>query len=99
MGLLLPDALRVRALWAMQQQKWDEAKKALDEAIGLCREMPYPYAEAKARYVSGQMWAARGKQAQAQAQFKEALAICQRLGERLYGEAIAQALSGSEHNG
>jgi tetratricopeptide (TPR) repeat protein len=93
MGLLLPDALRVQALSAMRRQRWDEAEKALDEAIGLGREMPYPYAEAKALYVSGQMWVARDEPARAEAQFEEALAICQRLGERLYGEAVAQALS------
>jgi transcriptional regulator with XRE-family HTH domain/tetratricopeptide (TPR) repeat protein len=93
MRLVLSDALRVQALWAMRRQRWDEAGKALDEAIGLGQEMPYPYAEAKALYVSGQLWAARGKPARAEAQFEEALAICQRLGERLYGEAIAQALS------
>jgi tetratricopeptide (TPR) repeat protein len=93
MRLVLPDALRVQALWAMRRQRWDEAEEALDEAIGLSREMPFPYAEAKALYVSGQMWAARAEPARAEAQFKEALAICQRLGERLYGAAIEQALS------
>ena len=93
MLLVLSDALRVQALWAMRRQRWDEAEKALDEAIGLSREMPYPYAEAKALYVSGQMWAARVEPARAEARFQEALAICQRLGERLYGEAIAKALS------
>jgi hypothetical protein len=45
------------------------------------------------------MWAARGEWARAKAQFEEALEICQRLGERLYGETIAQALSGVGRNG
>jgi hypothetical protein len=99
MGLLLPDALRVRALCAIERQEWLVATDALEQAIALCARMPYPYAEAKARYVSGQMWAARGEQARAEAQFEEALEICQRLGERLYGETIAQALSGVGRNG
>ena len=99
MGLLLPDALRVRALCAIERQEWLVATDALEQAIALCARMPYPYAEAKALYVSGQMWAARGESARAEAQFQEALAICQRLGERLYGEAIAQALSGGGHMG
>jgi tetratricopeptide (TPR) repeat protein len=100
MRLVLSDALRVQALWAMRRQRWDEARKALDEAISLSREMPYPYAEAKALYVSGQMWAARGDPARAEALFQEALAICRRLGERLYGEAIAEALyPGDGRNG
>jgi tetratricopeptide (TPR) repeat protein/transcriptional regulator with XRE-family HTH domain len=93
MRLVLPDALRVQGLWAMRREKWDEAEKALDEAITLSRGLPYPYAEAKALYVSGQMWAARSEPPRAKALFAEALAICQRLGERLYGDAIAQALS------
>ncbi len=93
MRLVLSDALRVQALWAMRRRRWDEAEHTLEEAITLCRAMPYPYAEAKALYVSGQMWAARAEPARAKAQFAEALAICHQLGERLYGKVIAKALS------
>lgn len=88
MHLILPDALRVQALWAMRQRRWEEAERALDEAVSLCQAMPYPYAEAKALYVLGHMWMTRGEPARACAHFAEALAICHRLGERLYGEAI-----------
>jgi tetratricopeptide (TPR) repeat protein len=93
MRLVLPDALRVQALWAMRRRKWDEAEAALEEAITLCRNMLYRYAEAKALYVSGQLWAAKGELAQARARFVEARTICHHLGERLYGDAIEQALA------
>jgi tetratricopeptide (TPR) repeat protein len=93
MDLILPDALRVQALWAMRWQRWDEAEDALDEAIHLSHDMPYPYAGAKALYVAGHLWATRGEPEVARARFEEALAICRQLGERLYGEAIETRLS------
>ena len=99
MGLLLPDALRVRALCAIERQEWLVATDALEQAIALCARMPYPYAEAKARYVYGQLWLAISEPVRARKQFEQALAICDRLGERLYGEAIAQALSGGGRAG
>ena len=92
MDLILPDALRVQALLAMRRQRWVEAEGVLNEAIDLSHKMPYPYAEAKALYVSGHMWAKQGKSAQARARFQEALAICHQLGERLYGAAIERRL-------
>jgi len=93
MHLVLPDALRVQALWAMRQRRWKKAERALEEAVDLSRAMPYPYAEAKALYVLGQLWAARGESARARRRYSEASAICQRLGERLYGEAIERSLA------
>lgn len=60
----------------------------LNEAVALSRAISYPYAEAKALYVVGHMWMTRGEPARACERFDEALAICRRLGERLYGEAI-----------
>jgi tetratricopeptide (TPR) repeat protein/transcriptional regulator with XRE-family HTH domain len=93
MRLILPDALRVQALWAMRRRMWEEVARALDEAVSVSRDMPYPYAEAKSLYISGQMWAARGEPARARPRYEEALAICRQLGERLYGEAIERALA------
>jgi uncharacterized protein HemY len=78
----------VQALWAMRRRRWAEAKRALDEAIGLSHDMPYPYAKAKTFYVFGQVWATRGEPALARLCFEEALAICHRLGERLYRDVI-----------
>jgi len=93
MQLILPDALRVQALWAMRKHRWQEAESVLDEAIALCRALSYPYPEAKALYVSGQLWAMRAESKRALACFDEALAICRRLGERLYGEMIERSIA------
>src|SRR5258708_2187623 len=94
--LVLPDALRVQALWAMCQHRWQEAENTLEEALALCRAMPYPYAEAKTWYVSGQLQAAKGEPEQARAAFTEALTLCNRLGERLYAEHIERELASLE---
>jgi tetratricopeptide (TPR) repeat protein len=91
MRLVLPDALRVQALWAMRRRRWREAEVALEEAVTLCRAMPYPYAEAKALYVFGQLRMAQGAPARARVRFEGALTICHQLGERLYGAAIELA--------
>src|SRR5262249_34601185 len=75
-NLFLTQALRVRAMLAIHSCSWEAAKADLDEAITLARAMPYPYAELKARYVYGQMEAARGDPSAAHERFEQALAIC-----------------------
>jgi tetratricopeptide (TPR) repeat protein len=91
--LELMGALRVSAQIAIGQQHWQEAMSTLEETITSCQAMPYRYAEAKALYVYGQLHVARGEPAQARARFEAALAICARLGERLYAEHIERALA------
>jgi transcriptional regulator with XRE-family HTH domain/tetratricopeptide (TPR) repeat protein len=86
------DALRVEALIRITQQRWPEAAVALDEALERARAMPYPYAEAKALWVYGQLEAARGTPKAARERFAQALAICDRLGEGLYRPHIEQDL-------
>jgi tetratricopeptide (TPR) repeat protein len=90
--LALLDALRVSALVAIWTRRWLEAAAALQEAFDLAHAMAYPYAEAKALYVYGQLYAARGEPERAREQHEAALAICARLGERLYAGYIEQAL-------
>jgi tetratricopeptide (TPR) repeat protein/transcriptional regulator with XRE-family HTH domain len=85
--------LRTQAWLAIRQERWTDALAALEEALGLCRAMPYPYAEAKALYVSGLLHRARGKPDRACERWKEALAICNRLGEGLYRPYIERALA------
>jgi predicted ATPase/DNA-binding XRE family transcriptional regulator len=90
--LFRPDVLRVQGSFAMQQERWDVACEALDEALASARAMPYPYAELKALWVYGQLESAWGNPVAARERFEQALAICDRLGEGLYRPRIEQAL-------
>ncbi len=91
--LWLVDALRVKGLLAVRQQRWEDARAGLDETITMCRSMSYPWAEAKALYVYGQLHAAKGEPEQAREKYEAALAICDRLGEGLYRPHIERALA------
>jgi tetratricopeptide (TPR) repeat protein len=95
--LWLVDGLRVLAMVRLRQARWEEACSLLEEAIALCRTMPYPYAEAKALYVYGQLHAAMGEPEQACEKYEQALAICERLGEGLYRPHIEHALAELDH--
>jgi hypothetical protein len=83
----------MRAMVAARQELYREATDALEEALALSYTMPYPYAEAKALWVYGQVEVARGDAAAAQNRFAAALAICDRLGEGLYRPHIEHALN------
>jgi tetratricopeptide (TPR) repeat protein len=91
--LVLVDALRVRALLAIQRHELEAATGALNEALDLARAMPYPYAEAKTLWVYGSLEVARGDPAAAHERFEQAKAICDRLGERMYAERIKRDLA------
>jgi transcriptional regulator with XRE-family HTH domain len=90
--LFLPDILRVRALIALADSHWQEAEEALNGARSLARDIPLPWAELKALWVFGQLEAAHGDSVEARERFKEALAICDHLGEGLYRPHIERAL-------
>jgi hypothetical protein len=90
--LWLVDGLRVLAMVRLRQCHREEACALLEEAIELCRAMPYPYAEVKALWVYGQLEAARGDLVAATGHFTAALAICDQLGEGLYRPRIEQEL-------
>ncbi len=89
----LAEALRVQALAWSRQERWAEAEAALEEALALCRSMPYPYAEAKTLAVFGLLSQAKGEPKQARERLEAALAILGKLGERLYARRIEQILS------
>ena len=58
--------------------------------------MPYPYAEAQARYVAGLLYRARGEPGDtgaARQAFTQPLVGLQRLGERFYAERVAGELA------
>ncbi len=90
---LLANALRIQAVLALRKRAWREAEEALGRAVELARAIPYPYAEAKARYVYGQLGATLGEHAQAREQFTSALEILGRLGERLYAGQVERAMA------
>jgi tetratricopeptide (TPR) repeat protein/DNA-binding XRE family transcriptional regulator len=91
------EALRIQARLAMRQQRWSEAQGALEEALGLT--LGQPYEEAKTRYVSGVVAAQHGEPVLARERLEAALAILQRLGERLYAKQVEQALISLKHSG
>src|SRR5262249_16414390 len=71
----LSDGLRIHALLSLRQQRWDEAQADLEEALALCQSMPYPWAQAKALYVYGQLHQANGEPKQARERWQAALEI------------------------
>jgi tetratricopeptide (TPR) repeat protein len=83
-NLALVDLLRVQVLAEMRHERWEQAHVALYEGLALARGMPYLYAEAKLLYASGKIETACGNAAGARERFTDALALCERLGERLY---------------
>jgi tetratricopeptide (TPR) repeat protein len=78
----LVNALRVQAIIALRQERWDEAESSLEEGLALARKMPYPYAEGRLLHVYGQMHVAKGEPVPARERLEAALAIFQRLGAR-----------------
>ncbi len=94
--IVVPNALRVQARRERQLEYWDEAERMLDEALALCRSMPYPYAEAKTLYEYGLLHLQQGQSSQARERFEAALAICDHLGEWLYAQQLEAALAALE---
>lgn len=84
----------MKALLLLQSSHWQAAQETLEEALTLAQAMPAPYAEAKALYVYGRLHQAQGEPEQAREHWEAALAILNRLGERLYAEQIEQTLAG-----
>jgi tetratricopeptide (TPR) repeat protein/transcriptional regulator with XRE-family HTH domain len=92
MGPTLVLALRVHALVLSEQERWEEAENALQEALILCRGMATPYVEAKTLYAAGLVSRKNREFEPARQRFEAALEICTRLGEHLYARHIEQLL-------
>lgn len=88
----LANALLVQVRLAARQRRYQEAEESLEATLKLCREIPYPYAEAKTLSVAGLVSGQQGETAQARERYEAALTILHRLGERLYADVIQQAL-------
>jgi tetratricopeptide (TPR) repeat protein len=82
MRVLLGEALRVAALVAIRQGRWDEAACALQEGLTLARQLGYPYGEALLLQVAGALATQTDQPEEASARLAEALAILRRLGAR-----------------
>jgi predicted ATPase/class 3 adenylate cyclase len=91
--LTLVEALRTEAAVWIQQQRWEEAESALTEALQLSRQMPYPYAEAKALSTYADLLVDHGQLERAREQYDTALAILRSLGEVPYAKRIERALA------
>ncbi|HEX6800073.1 MAG TPA: AAA family ATPase [Ktedonobacterales bacterium] len=92
--LVLVEALPVLARTALGTGRMEDAAHAADAALALARALPYPYAEAKALFARGLVYAAGGIAEQAGACYANALAILRRLGERPYAGLIERSLAG-----
>jgi transcriptional regulator with XRE-family HTH domain len=71
--LALVDTLLVRAMIAMQENRWRAAIDDLDEALTLAQALPYPHAEFKALYLYGRLHEAMGACAKAREAYERAL--------------------------
>ncbi len=91
----LADALRVRAVAAAYQERWEDAWASITEAQSLAHTLPYPYAEAKALVISAQFLMRLHKFERARAQADAAHGILRRLGEQLYDARYAAGLPGA----
>src|SRR5262249_25949988 len=90
--LLMPDALRVQALVALRQGRWQDAVDALERALAVSRAIHSPYAEARALYVYGVMHQQKGEPERARGRLAAALSMLNRLGERFYAVHVKRAL-------
>jgi tetratricopeptide (TPR) repeat protein len=94
--LALVDLLRVQGMLLSRQGRWEEAEDAFKEAVSVSQRMPYPYAEARARYEWGQMLRAKDQPLPAQERLEEALVIFRRLGVRPHVERTERALAATQ---
>lgn len=82
------DALRIQALVAARKGRWEDALVDVEQAQSLAHLLSYPYAEAKALSVSGQLLPQRNEIERGSAQLAAARGILGQLGERLYSTGL-----------
>ena len=87
------DLLRVRGTLLASRRRWDDAERALEEAVSTARSIRYPYAEARALYEWGLMCAGRPHSGPGRALLEEAAGIFRRLGARPYSDLALQVMA------
>lgn len=90
----LVEALRIRALVALQEDRWADAGRDLEEALVLARAIPYPYGEAQILQLDAKRLAALGERTAAAERLGEALTIFRTLGANRDVSAVEGVLAG-----
>ncbi len=95
--LSLVDALRFQALIALRLGTLDEAATSAEECIAAARALPFPYAEARALRILGDVLCGQGNGLAAREALERAIAIFRRLGAA-HELASAEAMLADERN-
>jgi class 3 adenylate cyclase/tetratricopeptide (TPR) repeat protein len=74
------EALRLLAMVLRESGKLDESETTFAEAVDLAASLPYPFAEARARYEWAKLLVIRNEKERARAELEQALRIFQALG-------------------
>lgn len=87
-GVARADLLRVEGILRCRQERWEDAQRALDEAINATRRMPDPYREAQACAAMAVLLAQKGDGSGSRDQLQEALTIARRIGARPFAQHV-----------
>jgi class 3 adenylate cyclase/tetratricopeptide (TPR) repeat protein len=88
-----PDVLRVQAMVAMRQERWEDATRHLEEGLAMTREIGMPFHEALLLLECGQMHAARGETDHARHCLEESLTLLRQLGATPYAQRVDDAIA------
>lgn len=86
------DWLRLEGMARAAQGRWDDAERAVSEAVSLSSRLSLPYPHAQALYEWGRICLERGETERAHGYLREAHAIFHRLGAEPYAERTEQLL-------
>lgn len=87
-----PDVLRVHAMLAIRQERWEDATRQLEEGLAQTREMGMPFHEALLMQERGRMHHARGETALARQSLEASLVLLRHLGARPYAQRVEDTL-------
>lgn len=84
--------LQARSEVARRRGEWEQAQADLEAALALSREIRQPYGEAKVLFALGTLLMQQQESDAGRRYLTEARDILTRLGERMYGERVEEAL-------